>query len=92
VNFEITDEQHAKLKPWVKAHYAKIAAEQKLDPEMAQHIFVSEDGTEYPYFGACGGELSYIFTGTSLGDVLEVFICRGTKWEASINLTDYDSW
>ena len=40
------------------------------------------------YFGAIGGSYSFIFTPTSLGDIVKVKRCDGYE----IDLTDYDSF
>jgi hypothetical protein len=42
-----------------------------------------------PYYGAVGGGLTYSFTLTGLGVVVEVTEYHTKK---TINLTDYDSW
>jgi hypothetical protein len=44
---------------------------------------------EYPYYGAIGGGLEYIFTPTGLGDCLVV---REHFTKEEINVTDYDNW
>lgn len=89
--FTIDGEQQKKLNAWLKEQYAKVVEAQKGTDAERWHV-TAEDDTVYPYFGAIGGELTYEFSPTGLGDILVVRFCKGSKWEAEINLTDYDSW
>lgn len=71
-----------------------LTAEQgeKLDKWLEeQALKICPDGSP-PYMGACGGGVTYEFTPTSLGLCTSVTWMKGTKHEASINLTNYDEW
>lgn len=46
-------------------------------------------GEDEPYYGACGGGLTYEITPTSLGTVVVV---REAVTGKGLNLTDYDAW
>ncbi len=41
------------------------------------------------YYGAIGGGVTYMFTPTGLGVVLEV---KESKTGETLNVTDYDNW
>lgn len=45
-----------------------------------------------PYEGAIGGGLTYEFTPTSLGVIVDVVFAKGTKHEAKLMLTDFEEW
>ena len=72
--FKIPTGQRDKLAAWAAEQDRKVAERQ---------------GRDEPYYGSCGGELTYSFTPTSLGVV--VVVRNGVTGE-SINLTDYDNW
>ena len=48
-----------------------------------------QDKHRVAYSGAIGGQFSYKFTPTSLGDIITVI--DGTSGE-ELNVTDFDSW
>lgn len=86
MKFEIDKEQLDKIAVWIMDQDAIVLAEQKnsTDPFTRQ---MALDGI--PYYGACGGELSYCFTPTSMGTILVV---KHSRTKAEIDVTDYDSW
>jgi hypothetical protein len=90
MEFIINDAQLRKLDVWVKEQYQRIVTEQ-IGTEFEQHHFTVNDVT-FPYFGACGGELIYQFTPTSIGEACVVYICKGTYFESHIDLTEYENW
>ena len=92
MSFELDKEQYTKLAAFIKEQHVKMVEIQKQDPITAKYISRDADGTEYPYLGAIGGGCSYEFTPTGLGTVTKVTWCAGTDYEATIDLTDYDSW
>lgn len=89
--FAITTEDQQKINAWIKEQYAVIVKAQ-IGSEFEKWHSTDENGITYPYFGTIGGELTYQFTGTSLGTVTKVFFCKGTNYEAELDLTDYNSW
>lgn len=46
----------------------------------------------HPYFGAIGGAATWEYTHTSIGTAKKVILGKGTQWEITIDLTDYDCW
>lgn len=61
-----------KLNEWIKEQDRKVAEKQ---------------GGEEPYYGACGGELSWIITPTSLFTAIKV---KHALTNEVLDLTDYD--
>lgn len=90
--FEIDTEQKAKAEKWLfEEIYPQIVAEQKksiINPTQF-HLMCWEDG--YPYEGAIGGGLSFLFTPNSIGlTVQAVYSTRDKTYK--LDLTDYDQW
>lgn len=77
---------------WLAEQNARVVATQERDPDLARFITVGADGRKHPYFGAAGGSCTYQFTPTSLGTVTKVVFCKGSAFEAELDLTDYQSW
>lgn len=78
--FSLTAEQLSILEPWKGAqdlHVSQLQTDAEL-PERPQ-----------AYYGAIGGELTYLFTPTSLGVVVRV---KHAVTGAELDLTDYASW
>jgi hypothetical protein len=96
MSFSLDKDQQTKLSVWLNEQYNEIGelqlAENEKDPNKYPFVYRRDDGSISPYFGAIGGELTYEFSPTGLGDVVIVTMCKGSKWERQINLTDYDSW
>lgn len=88
--FTLTDHQRDVLATWLREQRTALAKEQLKDPAIAHLVLITDDQQHLPYTGAIGGELTYRFTPTSLGDIVEVVWCGGTKWEQSVDLTEYD--
>jgi hypothetical protein len=63
--------------------------ERKLASFLKEQHAKLKEGTS---FGAIGGSCTYEFTPTSLGTVCRVIFCHGMPYEATIDLTDYESW
>jgi hypothetical protein len=92
VQFEITEQEKNKIKKWlIEDVFPPIVEEQRKDPRISALLFEDRDGVVHPYTGAIGGALTYEFTPTSIGIFLEVTWGRGTPFEKSLNLTDYES-
>lgn len=79
--FGLTPEQSKKLNEWLEELTPEILEKQKQ--------FSKTTPTNKPYYGAIGGGLTYSFTPTGLGVVVEVTEYHTKK---TINLTDYESW
>lgn len=78
----LNQNQREKLELWVDEQNAKVLAEQ-------QQKYPTQ---KRPRFGAIGGSLTWTRTPTSLGTVVTVIFCKGTTWEAELDLTDYSEW
>lgn len=89
--FSLDKPQLEKLTTWLNEKEHALGEEQ-LKGEHAMWVQRHDDGHLMPYLGAIGGGLTYEFTPTSLGDVVKVTWCKGTSHEATIDLSDYDSW
>jgi hypothetical protein len=83
--FALQPHHRDRLRAWADEQDKVVAARQKLDPAFDRF---AEMGL-LPYYGACGGALTYSFTPTSLGTSIQV-THHGTK--ASIHLTADDDW
>jgi hypothetical protein len=44
------------------------------------------------YAGAIGGRETWEFTGTSIGQVVKVRDCMGSKEDSVLDLSDYENW
>ena len=88
MKFEITPEELQKVDDWLHATvYPPILEEQREDPDISMYIFEDSKGRSIPYFGAIGGEVTFSFSPTGLGTVVQVK-CR----DKVLDLTDYESW
>jgi hypothetical protein len=79
---KLNPEQQAKLDKWVRDQDAIVLMAQKALASTRKH----------PYFGAIGGSLTFETTMTSLGGVIKVWYCKGTSYEAVLDLTPYEDW
>lgn len=61
--------------------------EENLSNWLRKHL--PDHGGKFPYAGAAGGSLSYVFTPTSLGTAVHVH-CN--HCESEENLTDFSHW
>lgn len=79
--FTLDAEQQEKLAKWLK----------EIEPEILeiQKNFSKSAPLNRPYYGSAGGGLTYSFTPTGLGVVVEVTEYHTNK---TINLTYYKSW
>jgi predicted Zn-dependent peptidase len=73
MRFELDDAQTKKLYEWLKEQESKAESIQ---------------GRE-PYYGATGGQLTYMFTPTNLGVVVKV---KHEYTKAVIDLSEYENW
>ena len=79
--FGLTPEQNKKLKTWLEEIKPEILEKQKR--------FSNTAPRDTPYYGACGGGLTYSFTPGGLGVTVIVIEYHTQK---TIDLTDYESW
>lgn len=78
----LTVKQLERLAVWRAEQDAKVLAAQK-----AAGLELNT-----PYFGAIGGSITFGSTPTSLGTVQTAIFCKGTEFEAELDLTDYSEW
>ena len=89
MKFEISIEDQHRIHDWqMKEVYPDVIAQQRAaagpdTPQFARDCW--DQG--YPYAGASGGDLTYIFTPTSLGLVTEV-----ECWGKKLSLTNDADW
>lgn len=85
--FDLTKEQREKLETWRKEQDAVVLKrQQESDDEMIREMCAM---WKRPYYGCCGGELTFMFTPTTIG--LGVAVKHSGTGE-TLDLTDYDSW
>lgn len=89
MRFQLDEEQVKKYEAWAEEVAAKGVEKQKAEIMNPGPEYVVSWEMGFPYTGAVGGEITFCFTPTSLGNVCVVTDqVTGEK----INLTDYDSW
>lgn len=86
IRFEISDEQEDIIEKWLyNAVRTRMTEQDKLGVVDPVRLECWKEG--YPYEGAIGGGLEYLFIPTSLGTIFKV---RYHDWV--LDLTDYGSW
>lgn len=88
MKFELTPEQVEKVSKWYEEVSQKVIEKQKetmLPEDFDEHT----SGGKYPYYGAIGGGLTYMFSKTSLGTVV---IVEEAITGEKLDVTDYDHW
>jgi len=86
--FSLTPKQQQKLNVWLEEQEKILLQKQKLSMSESDWKDLTSDG-EYPYYGAIGGGIQYIFNPTSIGVAVSVkYLPTGEE----IDLTDYDEW
>lgn len=89
--FTLTDEQTIRLCQWT-AEQNRVAVElQKANPPEGAPRELLESCWEegFPYGGAIGGSLTFMFTPTGLGVVTRV---RDAFTHQELDLSDYEDW
>lgn len=86
--FSLTESQLLKIASWNAECNNRIIKKQREEMTEFDFLFLTGDG-KYPYFGACGGNLQYIFTPTSIGVSVVV---KNVYLDEALDVTDYDSW
>lgn len=93
LNFIVTDSQQEKINKWLMEElYPEVIKGQKelYSPEDPFYRIVSECWEAgYPYSGAIGGGIQYIFSPTSIGDIL---VIKNSWNDMEFNATEYDMW
>jgi hypothetical protein len=87
--FTLTQEQQNTLSEWLKEQDTKAIENQKLNMKNPNIVIQQSWDDGYPYTGAIGGSVTYMFTPTSIGLVTKV---KYGLTDEIIDLTDYDSW
>jgi hypothetical protein len=90
-NFTLTDEQTIQLCQWTAEQNRKAVAEQRINPPVGVSCDLLDAcwSQGYPYGGAIGGSLTFMFTPTGLGVVTRV---RDAFTLEEIDLSDYGDW
>lgn len=86
MHFELDNEQYKKANIWLDEQYEKEYNRRKEAGELSDNDFEA-DGKKYPYHGAIGGEVEYVFKPTSLGCIVLVRY-NG----AELNITNFEDW
>jgi hypothetical protein len=86
--FTLSLKQEQKLSVWLREQEKILIQKQKLSMSESEWKHLTSDG-KYPYYGAIGGGIQYIFNPTSIGVAVRVkYLPTGEE----IDLTDYDEW
>jgi hypothetical protein len=86
--FSLNLKQEQKLKIWLQEQEKILLQKQKHSMNETEWKDLTSNG-EYPYYGAIGGGIQYIFNPTSIGVAVSVkYLPTGEE----IDLTDYDEW
>jgi hypothetical protein len=87
--FELSERQEQWLQDWLQnTIYPKYLEMQKEQMSAEEYSDLTLDG-KYPYLGATGGGVEYVFTPNSIGVGVHVrFVPTGEE----LNLTEYDLW
>lgn len=88
MNFTLSKEQIEIASDWLfkkRAEHLALQKEQIAEP----NIFMKQcwEGG-YPYTGAIGGDVTYMFTSTSLGVIAKIQYLDNDE----LDLTDYENW
>jgi hypothetical protein len=87
MKFEIPEDKFEQFNVW-REEQDKIAAEkQKEDEELCKMI--EDCGLGFPYYGATGGNLKFMFTPCSIGVTIQV---EHLYTKAVLDLTNYEDW
>lgn len=88
MRFELTTSDLEKIDKWLHEEvYPPIVASQKSDERFLDFIVKDGNGREIPYEGAIAGGLTYSFTPTGLGTVVQV-----QYGDKKLDLTEYEDW
>jgi hypothetical protein len=88
MKWEISEEILEKIRVWHKEQDDIVLKRQREDKD-AHGFQQALNEHDIPYYGAIGGELTYCFTPTSLGDIL---IVKHSGTKAELDVTPYHEW
>lgn len=90
-NFTLSPEQLVKLNDWIDLQNSKAVDMQRANPPQGVPLDLLESCWEdgFPYSGAIGGNLTYSFTPTSIGVIVNI---KHGNTGQDIDLTEYDLW
>lgn len=90
MKFELNDAQLEKLDSWKREQNKKAVEKQKAEPpDIDERLLQEMWNTGFPYTGAIGGDLEFIFTPTSIGVIAVV---KHVMTGEELDLTDYNLW
>ena len=84
--FRLDDQQAAKLEAWCAEQDKAVLEKQRAAGADDQFIAMVHEAGQ-PYYGAIGGELTFLFSPNSIGEVQRV---RHSGTGSEIDLTDYN--
>jgi hypothetical protein len=87
--FTVTVGQYEKVEKWLDEQNVKAVEIQRKKHKNPDPIYEMCWEMGLPYCGAIGGEVSYEFSPTSLGDCLVV---KHAVTKEELNITDYGAW
>ena len=88
--FDLTPEQLQKLDDWIVEVNERARAIQLEQGKTNEDLNWALGMTDpYPYYGAIGGGVTYSFTPTSIGVIVQI---TETITKEELDLTDYDTW
>lgn len=90
-SFSLTDNQTIRLCQWTAEQNRVAVEEQRKNPpaHVSRELLESCWESGYPYGGAIGGSLTFMFTPTGLGVVTKV---RDAFTGQELDLSDYGDW
>lgn len=89
MKFELNVDQVVKYNLWRAEVAAKGVEKQKAEVKNPDYMHITCWEMGYPYTGAIGGEISFIFAPNGIGECVSA---KDSVTGEEINLTDYESW
>ena len=86
MKFELDNGQFKKANIWLDEQYKKEYKRRQKEKLLSDHDMIIDE-KYYPYHGAIGGGVEYVFIPTSLG-VITLVRYNGEE----LNLTDFENW
>jgi hypothetical protein len=84
MKFELNAAQLAKLKAWEAEQDAEVLVRQRAEDHRNESFLATLAEAGIPYYGAVGGQVTFEFTPTSIGDLVKV---RHSGTGAKLDLT-----
>jgi hypothetical protein len=85
ISFTLNDVEEKALKDFLEQRDKEVLEQQR--KTLGDDFDFLTMGGKHPYHGATGGGLTYRYTPTSIGAIVEVTYCGVSK-----DITDYNSW